>query len=455
VADIAQEFALSNESLRLADGARVAVVGGGPSGSFFAYFLLQMAGRAGLSLDVDIYESRDFDRSGPAGCNGCGGIVSETLVQSLATEGINLPSTVVQRALDSYVLHMPEGDVFMDLPLQEKRIAALHRGGGPKGAKDHTWRGLDAFLLSAAENAGARVHSGRVTDLDWGDDKPRLFAKNMQEPATYDLVAGATGVGSSGAKLFSGLLPGFEGPPSTKAYVTELDVGEEWIETLGTAMQVFLLDIPRIEFGALIPKGRALTLVLLGEDVDDELIQRFLDAPQVRGCLPPNWELSSDRCRCSPRINLRGLAQPYADRVVLLGDCAVTRLYKDGIGASYRVAKSAAVTAVFEGVAATDFENHYKKTCDTILRDNQYGKVIFGISGIIQALKPTRRGVLGLIRSEQSRPSDPKRLTGVLWDTFSGSAAYRDIFFRTLHPAFIVRMLAHTARGLAPLPNEK
>jgi flavin-dependent dehydrogenase len=91
---------LSDENtshFKLNENSRIAVIGGGPSGSFFAYFLLNMAERVGLDLHVDVFESRDFENPGPVGCNMCGGIISETLVQTLATEGIELPPNVVQR----------------------------------------------------------------------------------------------------------------------------------------------------------------------------------------------------------------------------------------------------------------------------------------------------------------------------------------------------------------------
>jgi CRP-like cAMP-binding protein len=48
-----------------------------------------------------MYECRDFDRAGPAGCNNCGGIVSEWLVQALADDGITLPTNVVEREIRS------------------------------------------------------------------------------------------------------------------------------------------------------------------------------------------------------------------------------------------------------------------------------------------------------------------------------------------------------------------
>ena len=106
-----------DSDLNLDDGSRVGIIGGGPAGSYFAYFLLNMADMMGMDLLVDIYEPQDFTKPGPGGCNHCGGIISESLVQMLATEGINLPGSVVQRGISSYVLHMDVGSVLIDTPL--------------------------------------------------------------------------------------------------------------------------------------------------------------------------------------------------------------------------------------------------------------------------------------------------------------------------------------------------
>src|SRR5574341_1867491 len=114
----------SPSNFRLDDGSRVAVIGGGPAGSFFSYFVTDMAQRVGRDVRVDIYEPRDFSVPGPTGCNMCGGILSESLVQTLGTEGITLPPTVVQRGIDSYVLHTDVGSVRIETPLHEKRIGA-------------------------------------------------------------------------------------------------------------------------------------------------------------------------------------------------------------------------------------------------------------------------------------------------------------------------------------------
>src|SRR3989338_5650339 len=84
-------------------GSRVAVIGGGPAGSLCAYFLLRAAHARGLDLHLDIYEPRDFTLPGPIGCNMCGGVVSEFLVDALAAEGITIPQSVVQRPITSYI----------------------------------------------------------------------------------------------------------------------------------------------------------------------------------------------------------------------------------------------------------------------------------------------------------------------------------------------------------------
>ena len=122
-----------HDSLILDEGSRIGVIGGGPAGSFFSYFILQMAQRVGIHLTVDIYKRRDFSSLGPTGCNMCGGVISESLVQALSVEGINLPQDVVQRGIDSFLFHTEKETVNLYAPFREMRIATVYRGGGPKG----------------------------------------------------------------------------------------------------------------------------------------------------------------------------------------------------------------------------------------------------------------------------------------------------------------------------------
>ncbi len=434
--------------LRLENGSRVAVIGAGPAGSFFSYFLLDMAQRAGKEIQVDIYEPRDFDKPGPAGCNNCGGIVSEWLVQALAADGINLPTNVVERGIDSYVLHMDVGDVRIDTPLHEKRIGAVHRGAGPRGIKEIRFRGFDSFLLEQARNKGARVVRGRVDGVELRESRPHVKIQGGQFQG-YDLMAVAMGKHNAALKLFEALNIGYQPPKATKTYITEIYLGQETIaQYLGSSMHVYLLNLPRLEFAALIPKGDYATLCLLGEEIDRDLVNALVNSPEVKQCLPPDWVMPSDLCHCSPVINVEGAANPFSDRIVFIGDCGVTRLYKDGIGAAYRTAKAAAVTAIFEGVAAQDFRKQYAPLLRSITVDNLFGRFVFLVTRVIQQANILQRGVLRTVSWEQRQTRGEQRMSTVLWDTFTGSAPYREVFMRTLHPVFWAHFLWNIAVGI-------
>ena len=81
-------------NLVLEDGARIAVVGAGPAGCFFAHFATQAAARRGISLNIVLYDGKSFARGGPAGCNMCAGVVAPTLVRRLEAMGMDLPVVV-------------------------------------------------------------------------------------------------------------------------------------------------------------------------------------------------------------------------------------------------------------------------------------------------------------------------------------------------------------------------
>ena len=439
---------MGDHELQLTDGSRIGVIGGGPAGSFFSVLILDLAQRMGFELEIDIYEPRDYSTPGPAGCNMCGGIISETLVQNLAAEGINLPPSIVQRGIDSYHLHMDVGDVLIETPLQEKRIGAVYRGPGPRDIQELKWGSFDGHLLSMAAQRGVNVIHKRVDDITVENGRPTLRVRGDSHQ-TYDLLTVATGVNAAAKRLIKNLDIGYELPRTTKTYIREFYMGEETItETLGSSMHVFLLDIPRLEFAAIIPKGDYVSLCLLGEEIDKELVSAFMDTSEVRNCFPQDWDFENISCQCSPRINTQGATRPYADRIVFVGDIGVTRLYKDGIGAAYRTAKAAATTAVFQGISAQDFEKFYMPACKKIESDNAIGKLIFLVTRLIQRSRFARRAVLHMTEGEQLKAGDRRRMSTVLWDMFTGSAPYREILIRTIHPAFWLRLIGELTRAV-------
>ena len=418
------------------------------------FFLIELAQRVGLTLAVDIYESRDFQGFGPSGCNMCAGVVSETLVQTLAAEGIDLPPQVVQRGVDAYVLHTTDlPPVSIATPVEELRIATVYRGGGPKApVGEEGWSSFDGYLLRLARRKGARILPRRVTGLSWDQGRPRVSCRKYPDQ-TYDLLIGAVGVNSPTLKQFAELGFSFQPPPVSKGFVHEIFLGTDKVrEYLGSAMHVFLLDIPRLKFAAIIPKVEYATICLLGENIDKELVGRFMNSPEVRSCFPPEmaWSLSDKSCdvgltcQCGPKLNVGPAVNPYGDRVVLVGDSAISRLYKDGIGAAYMTAKACAVTALFFGIAREDFKAHYAPVIDRMARDNRVGVVIFFITLFYQKLRFLRRGMVRMVLMEKKLPGPRRRMSRVLWDTFTGSGSYWEIFLRALHPFFFMRLGAAT-----------
>lgn len=433
----------------LEDGSRVAVIGGGPAGSLFAYLLLRLAHTIDLDIGVDVYEPRHFTHCGPAGCNHCGGIVSESLVQMLATEGINLPPTVVQRGIYSYVLHMDAGVVEIESPIEEQRIAAIYRGNGPRTSVDMPWESFDGYLQQVCEKEGAHLVHQLVIGMDREGDLPVVITN--EGATTYDLVAVASGVNSNFVSLLDDRAATGRAEVS-RTFITEFELGADKIlETLGDSMHVFLLDIPRLEFAALIPKGDYVTMAMLGDEIDSDLVKRFLDAPEVREAFPIGTMPAV--CTCAPVINVNGPDRPFGERVVLIGDAGTTRLYKDGIGAAYRTAKAAAETAIVHGISAHDFEQHYFPTCRAIANDNMFGRLIFFFTIAVRKSRYARTAVLRMTTREQRRPKG-RHMSGVLWNMFTGSAPYRDVFFNSLHPGFLYGLTRSLAAGIRPSHTE-
>jgi len=430
----------NNSDIALENGSRIAVIGGGPAGSFFSYFVLQLAKRIDLQLCVDIYERKNFPVFGAAGCNMCAGVISESLIQALSIEGIDLPPDVVQRGVNSFVLHTSSDTAVMHAPFKEMRIATVYRGGGPRGASNVTWKSFDNYLLELAKSYGVQVIAEKVTDLTWINDRPQVHtAKTTHE---YDLVVGAFGVNSPAGELFEKLGFGYKQPGGKKTYNCELDLGTDFVSnTLGSAMHAFLLNLPNMDFGALVPKGNYATLCLIGKKIDSEFVTYFKELETVKNLINKGDGAVPASCQCSPLCSLGAAKQPYGDRFVFIGDCGMSRLNKDGIGSAYRTAKAAAVTAVFSGVSAQDFRRRFWPMCKAIRMDNQFGKLLYLFVDLVKKADFLTRGVMRTTKIEQGKENSKRFMSMILWDMFTGSAPYRAVFFRSLNPRFIASFI--------------
>jgi flavin-dependent dehydrogenase len=383
------------------------------------------------SVHVTIYEPKDFTKDGPVGCNKCGGIISELLVQNLAVEGINLPDSVVQRGINSYKLHTQYGNVYIETPSKEKTIATVYRGEGPRGIIGREKESFDRFLLDLAIQEGVVHNHEKVDRIEYRNNRPVLFSKDkmMQEP---DLVVGAVGVKSQTFKIFEDMGFGYRKPETVTAAIAEIWMDKNTIsEYFGTSVNLFLLPVKDIKFAAIIPKGTYVTVCILGKNIDQNTINAFIDHPVVQSALPGKgaYEIA---CRCLPKMNIRAPEIAFTDRVVLCGDAGSTRLFKDGLGAAYIMGKAAAKTAIFHGISKNHFRDHYQPVYKSIMVDNLYGKFLFAVTDLHKEYKTLTNGMLRVVRKEQGDPAYPKRLSSMLWDMFTGNERYRNIFFRSM-----------------------
>jgi hypothetical protein len=219
---------------------------------------------------------------------------------------------------------------------------------------------------------------------------------------------------------------------------------EEVSECLESAFHAFLLDIAGLDYGAMIPKGDYVTVCLLSSqgDLPPKAMDTFLNHPAVKSVLPPDFPLEHFTCSCGPRISVLGSKQPFGDRIVFIGDCGVSRLYKDGLGAAYRSAKAAARTAIFQGISANDFRRYYLPFCRKMENDNRIGRLLFRIIGQINKKKFVRGAVLQMVSHEQEGKASIERgMSMVIWDMLTGGAPYKEVLLRTLNPFFLIRFL--------------
>ncbi len=419
-----------SDQYKLQDGANIAVVGGGPTGSFFSIFALKMAKMIGKEISITIFEPKDFTKDGPGGCNRCGGIISELLVQTLAVEGINLPDSVVRKGINSYRLHTNQGSVFIATPSLEKTIATVYRGGGPKGTVGEDKESFDRFLLAQAIKEGANHKTLRIDHIEYKNNKPLLFSKNT-EVMQADLVVGAVGVNSTSGKIFEGLGFGYRQPNNVTAAIAEISMAEDVIaEHFGSSIQLFLLPDKGIKFGALIPKGSYVTLCILGTEIGPKTIDDFMNKPVVKDVLPKSARYLA-ACRCLPKMNVGAPKLPFTNRIVLCGDAGSTRLFKDGLGAAYIMGKAAAKAAVFEGVGVHDFRRNYLPVYTSIVLDNSFGRVLYFVIDRYRKTAILTKAMLKVVEKEQRDPKRDKILSSILWDMFTGNERYKKVFFKS------------------------
>jgi flavin-dependent dehydrogenase len=444
------------EELKLHNGSRIAIVGGGPAGTFFAHFALKLAREKGLEIEVTILDGKDFMRQGPPGCNMCAGVISETLLARLEEEGIRLPKERVQRRIDGYCLRTASFDLHLTHP-QGKRgaICTVYRGNGPR-----FWSGtgdisFDDFLLSHVKEQGVRVVEKVVQAIVLSPDvrQPvRLLCGGPGSRTEYeaDLVVGAFGLNTAILQAVVALGFGYRPPRFVRAFQAELELEADHIRNhLGNNIHIFSLGLGRVCLAVLTPKSEHVTVSVIGfGDTDLSDLRELLAQPCVRSLFPPGDVLEGRYCRCRPRIAITPARKPFADRLVIVGDASCSRYYKNGIESAFVTAKLAAESAFRSGISRLAFGRDYaRKARRIVVRDNFYGRLLFQLYDMISRHELLAQTYYRVARSDRGDDSTVQLARQILWDAFTGNVPYRTILSRVLNPR-LQASLTKTTIGL-------
>jgi flavin-dependent dehydrogenase len=439
-------------ALTLRSGSKIAIIGGGPAGSFFAHFAQKWAERKRLSLSITIFDGKDFLERGPRGCNLCAGVIAGSLEAKLHEEGLFLPEKRIINRVEGYSLHIEKETLRLSCAESGKNpIATVFRGNGPRYSHFPHVISFDDILLSWAQDRGARV----ITQPVWGIQLPKnqtnpavLFYGERRSPQRYeaDLVAGAFGVNTHLLKIVRSLGFGYKPPSTLTTYQAEFRLGREESENhFQKDIHVYQPRSKTIRYATIIPKGDYVTVTLVGKkNATPGLAKKFFDLDEIREIFPP----SKPHCFCYPKIVVSAAKNPFSDRLVLIGDAAFCRHYKNGIESAFQTARLAADAAFGYGVDASSLRRgFYGPAKKLIIRDNFYGRALFRLNDILTSVSILARAHFAMAK-RKGQATAPKKIRRILWSMFTGDIPYRDILGMALDIRLQISLFLNTIRLL-------
>lgn len=345
---------------------------------------------------------------------------------------------MIQSRINSYRLHSPFGIMEIHNPEPEREIVTVFRGGGPLRVPLGAAVSLDNFLLQQAAARGVKVVPQKVTSILW---QPYPAVRVERETIEYDLVVLACGVNSSSVDCSA---MDYSPPLTHLMAQDELYAGKENVQkVLGSGVQVFLFPKTGLIFGTLVPKGEFINISLLSKGTTPPRVEEFLATDLVRNVLSFPYQKA---CGCRPRIAVSRAKHFYANGFVAVGDAAVTRLYKDGIGSAFLTAREAARTAVFQGTSAEDFARYYLPYCHALSRNNFYGRVLFAVHNRAKDSPSFFAAHSRMAAAEWGLRGSEQPFNRIIWGMFTGSYDYGYIFRTSFTPKLLLRLLRATAK---------
>lgn len=463
---MAQSTKSDRRRIRLADGATVVVVGGGPAGSFFAIRALRRAHSQGRRLDLIILEKkREVCFYQPLvacgsweGCNYCAGGISPRLADVLKQDDLDLPDDVVEGRATEITVH---GDwKSIQLPIPEGReMLSVFRGSRPRQRPDR-YSNLDSYLLSRAVEEGAKIITAEARSIRYAEDgKPLVIyqaetdGEGVEQTIEADFVVVAAGVNRSPGMdvasddLYQGLaevIPRFRPPRVRRALITEIQVEEELLAYMEGEVHFAQYGSKelQIEMSSLIPKGGSITIVMIGKSVDRaefseyrRLAERFLQLPHMQRLFPGDAQVTPV-CLCHPNMTVGAARNGFGDRIAVTGDSAVSRLYKDGLFSAHVTGSALADCILDTGIDRRSLKEGYWSTVRSFDLDNRFGAVVFWANRTIFS-RPilSRYAYQAVLTERKTKPQPKRRLANVLWRIASGDDTYRRILAAMFHPA--------------------
>src|SRR5208337_2268403 len=243
---------------------------------------------------------------------------------------------------------------------------------------------------------------------------------------------------------------------SRKAFIFELEVGEEYLARQMHRELYFIEYASKhlaLEHTALVPKGRFLTVAMIGKCIDEaslpedsqQIVHDFLTLPQIERILP-GLATAPIACACAPRMTVTTARSPFGDRFAIIGDAVGSRLNKDGLFSAHVTASRLAQTVLEDGIDRETLAKSYGKAIKWLAADNRFGQMVFGASRVAFTRPVLSRITYQAfateckVRDERSRP-----LSVVLWKIASGAADYREVLWEMLGYGVLRSVLAGAA----------
>ena len=406
------------------DGDTVCVVGGGPGGSACAMVLLQEARQLGRKIRVVLIEHKKFSEN--RHYNQCIGVLSPPFEDILKNElDLTLPENLVLNDMEGYCLHSD--------------LLSLDLIGEESGRSVSVTRSkFDAFMLEEAQKAGAQVVHNRVTSIEVNHDGVLVYSEGDNFKCA--VVVGAFGLDDGTCRIFEQGTP-YRQPDFLNSVITRLYPGEEFIQSMGSTIHAFLLSHPGLEFGAVTPKGKHISINIAGRKVSSHIMMEFLRSVPVQRFLPPHKRREKPLNYFKGKFPIAPARNLFGDRYVTIGDAAgLMRPFKGkGINSAINTGIYSARSIMRYGVSKQAFAENFYQDCSELTEDLPYGRAVRILTNLATSFKFMDH----MIAVAAERPDFMKAMFG----SVSGHDPYKKIIMETaslsLAFTFAQKILGH------------